>query len=142
MFPVPDTKIMYKITSGHDDPHRVKGGISMYQYFNNTWNVIDECQIYSFVNPNLATGRDPVDGLTYDGKYTVDSTNQHGVFAVDSGNTRRQVIVLFFLMLMTSVKQRYSFVMVMTKNKTIQIIKKMNLQVLTLSIIMDTKKYG
>jgi hypothetical protein len=93
LFPVPDTDFMYKLTSGHDDPHRFKGGLSMYQYFNNTWNVIDECYIHSFVNPNLAIGRDPVAGLTYDGKYTVDLTTQHNVFVVYCGNTRRQVFV-------------------------------------------------
>ena len=84
---------MYTITSGHDPDHIYRGGLSLYQYFNGNWNVIDECYIYSFVNSVIEPGRDPVNGLTYDGQNVVDLTTQHNVFVVDCGNTRRQVIV-------------------------------------------------
>jgi len=89
----PDQQFMYKITEGQDGDHISHGGLSLYQYYNNNWNVIDECYIYSFVNSMIKPGRNAVNGLTYDGKYTVDLTTQHNVFVVDCGNTRRQVIV-------------------------------------------------
>jgi hypothetical protein len=91
----PDTSFMYKITTGHDADHMSKGGLSLYQYnsLTQTWNVIDECYIYSFFNQILPNGRNDVNGLQYDGHYTVDLTTQHNVFVVDCGNTRRQVMV-------------------------------------------------
>ena len=91
----PDTSFMYKITTGHDADHIYHGGLSLYQYnsLTQTWNVIDECYIYSFFNQILPNGRNDVNGLQYDGHYTVDLTTQHNVFVVDCGNTRRQVMV-------------------------------------------------
>ncbi len=50
--------------------------------------------LYLFVlQSRPVNGRNPVNGLIYDGQYTVDLTTQHNVFNVDCGNTRRQVIV-------------------------------------------------
>jgi hypothetical protein len=69
LFPVPDTDFMYKISSGHDDPHRYNG---VYQYFINTWlltlgmlSMNVRC-IHSLIHVD-GTGRNPVDGLIYDG---------------------------------------------------------------------------
>ncbi len=69
-FKNPDTDFMYKITSGHDNDHTSKGGLSLYQYHSltQTWNVIDVCYIYSFYNQLLPNGRNDVNGLQYDGK--------------------------------------------------------------------------
>ena len=63
-FDNPDQQFIYKITSGHEADHIYRGGLSLYQYFNNTQNVIDECYNDSFVNSIIEPGRDPVNGLT------------------------------------------------------------------------------
>ena len=89
---------VYKIVGGIDEDHQTHGGYSMYEWngenFDPEWEELEYVYIYSNVNQNVAEGRAPLDGLTFDGQYDLDLEHNGNYFVVDAGDDKRFVLVI------------------------------------------------
>ena len=89
-----------KIEVGSDADHQEHGGYSMYQWSdvnNGEWQELPDMYIYTANNMNVADGRDPLDGLTFDGNYPLDQMAAEGKNWVvfDYANDKRFAALLW-----------------------------------------------
>ena len=87
----------FKFEAGHDADHQQYGGSSLYVWDWQTaqWEVQQDAYIYSFQNRNVKDGRDPVQGVAFDGIHNVDLENSSNQFAIDFANDKRFIMVFW-----------------------------------------------
>eukprot|EP00750_Incisomonas_marina_P022651 INCI4988.7.p1 GENE.INCI4988.7~~INCI4988.7.p1 ORF type:complete len:682 (+),score=115.04 INCI4988.7:1219-3264(+) len=90
----------YHISAPSDDDHKQHGGYSVYIWTstgNGAWEEDEDIYVYTANNMNVADGRDPLDGLTFDGNYPLDQMAAEGKNWVifDVANDKRFAALLW-----------------------------------------------